>query len=509
MEKNEKIISGGYMQIPILEKTVTEELSGDFTLPDYQPDIKRLLRITAGVLPPSTYVGNHRAELEGGLDYYVLYMGSDNEVYCAPLSSEYKITVPVEGEDEEELLNLTASASVTADSVSGRVTSPKKLNIKCRLRARTTVLGEMPMGDAFENASEEIELLEDTAEVFRCYSGVGERISVSDDMICDSRDGEVRVICAEGNALMSEVSATAGGVAYRGDLYLKLLLCRENGGTPYCVTRKLPYSGIVPVEGVLGGFSALAKAYVCDLSVNVEEGRIATEVGLLVEAQACGRESVSYVKDLYSTRRKTDCSYKTVKMPTYAVATVGNFTLSDSLPLSETGIGQGEVVVDVSGVAIPEEYRFEKDRCHVEGRARFCILTEKEGEIAVSDIELPFRYECITQGETAQAVCDARVVSARARMDGERIGIDAEIGISILARGTVTEKLPDTVGFGEELTVNKGDLVICYPSREDSVWSVAKRYGKPLDSVVAQNRIDATLSPDSTETLKSLHHLTV
>ena len=44
---------GTYIQVPINEKSVMTDLSGDFTLPDYHPVIKRLLKIGAAVLPPA------------------------------------------------------------------------------------------------------------------------------------------------------------------------------------------------------------------------------------------------------------------------------------------------------------------------------------------------------------------------------------------------------------------------------------------------------------------------
>ena len=65
------------MQIPLCEKTVLTEVSGDFSLPDYQPEIKRLLRIRPCVLPAAPYAGAGNAEFSGTLDYYVLYMGND------------------------------------------------------------------------------------------------------------------------------------------------------------------------------------------------------------------------------------------------------------------------------------------------------------------------------------------------------------------------------------------------------------------------------------------------
>ena len=207
-------------------------------------------------------------------------------------------------------------------------------------------------------------------------------------MIIDNRDGEVRVIAGEGNALINEVTATDSSVACRGDLYLKLLMCRENGDAPYAVMRKLPFSGNVAVENARTGGSAMAKASVCDMSITVEDGRILTEVGLLCEVYCCVEEDVYYVKDMYSTCRRTECEYRAVEVLGKGIASCGNFTLSDSVTLEEAGIGQGAALIDAVGVAIPEEYHFESDKCMVEGRARFSVLYQKEGEYAVSEVEM-------------------------------------------------------------------------------------------------------------------------
>ena len=60
-----KRAQGGFVQVPMCDKSVIGEISGDFTLPDYQPEIKRLLRVTANILPATRYVGDRCAELSG------------------------------------------------------------------------------------------------------------------------------------------------------------------------------------------------------------------------------------------------------------------------------------------------------------------------------------------------------------------------------------------------------------------------------------------------------------
>ena len=60
--------------------TVAEEIGRDFVLPDYQPEIRKVLRVTPSVRPPSRFLGTDEAEFSGNVDYYVVYAGADNQI---------------------------------------------------------------------------------------------------------------------------------------------------------------------------------------------------------------------------------------------------------------------------------------------------------------------------------------------------------------------------------------------------------------------------------------------
>lgn len=512
MERYNTSLTGGYAQIPVADKTVSTDLSGDFTLPDYQPEIKRLLRVTASVLPPSRYIGDGEAEFTGIVDYYVLYMGSDNGVYCAPLSADYKINLPFDTSELGEsgyFGGFSGNATVSADMISGRVTAPRKLSIKCRLKTRAEIFAEMPLEDGFHADEEGIQRLNCSATVTRRLWGAGEMLRVSDEMICESGESELRVISAEGKTLISEINALGGAVSCRGELYLKLLLCRDGGGTPYTATRKIQFSQTIPVEGMTPGASASARGTVSEMGIVVEDGRIGIDAGIIVEVEGCREENISYVKDIYSTERDTENKYKRVTLLSGGEEFSGNFTLSDSLSLDDVNIARGSRAVDICGAVYPEEYAFDADKCMILGKARFSLLLEKDGEYSVSDIELPFAYRAATSGEFDRAIADGEIISARARMDDDRIGIDAEVGIrGSAAKGENTTMLAE-VGFGEEIGRERGKIVICYPSDDDSLWSVAKRYGAPLESLASLNSLQVTDGADSAKSLEGVKYLVV
>ena len=500
-----------YAQIPISEKMITAELSEDFTLPDYQPEIKRLLRIGACVLPPSKYVGDTRAEFAGNVDYYVLYTASDNGIYCAPLTGEYKIDVPVERGAEWSAINLVGGADVQADMISGRVTSPRKLNVKCRLKARARILGDVATGREYDGEQSN-ETLRKIADATRVIFGTDEMQRLSDEMILDSRDGEVRVICADGRAMMSEVICQDGEVTCRGDVYLKIMMAREGDGRPYTAQRKLPFSHSVGVNGVNSRCQASAKAVVCEMNLDVEDNRILIDLGMMTDVTVHKPERINYVKDVYSTVYKTDCTYKTLGLPGNNAALSSNFTLSDSVSLEEAGISQDCSVIDSWGVAVTDNIQCDADgRMTATGRARFTLLLDRGGEYSCSDIEMPFKYSADTGvcGEDAWGAVTASVVLSRARIDGERVGVDAEISVSGCVFDQSEISMLDSISFGDEIDKARGEYVVCYPSRQDSLWSVAKRYGATVSELARNNRISDGAPFDHTDSLTGVNYLVI
>ena len=502
--------NGAYIQVPINEKSTTTDISGDFTLPDYQPEIKRLLKVNAKVLPPSKYIGDSEGEFSGMIDYYVHYIGSDNQIYCAPVSAEYKTSVPMD-KSELTLVNMTADAEITPESVGGRVTSPRKLNLKCRLKTRARMYGDMPLDVGFMNIGGDNQILIESKQITRRMFAQSEMIRLCDEII-QSKESDTRVVSADGHVLIGEVSAGAGAVNVKGELYLKLIMCREADGVPYTTLRRLPFTQIVMTEGADASSHANARGSVCEMSINVEDDRVAIDAGIMLEISACKNEEVRYVKDAYSVTHRTACEYRDIQALCEGRAFNSNFTQSDSMTLEEAGLSPEHKIVDISGTAYPESAELDGSRWVFTGKSKYSVIVEKDGEYSNVEIEMPYRYSVDAKqndSEDSYASATAEIISTRARLDGERIGVDGEIMLTGVISCPDTTKMLDSVSFGEEIERRRGEYVICYPSKSDSIWSVARRYGRDIESLCRQNKIRVAESPDSSSTLEGVHFLIV
>jgi hypothetical protein len=137
------------------------------------------------------------------------------------------------------------------------------------------------------------------------------------------------------------------------------------------------------------------------------------------------------------------------------------------------------------------------------------MLSEKDGEISVSEAELPFNYKTSVEGEFTRAMAEAQVVFARARTDGDRVGIDAEIGFCGMACSDRTEKILSDALFAGDLERQRGEITVCYPSEGDTLWSVAKKYGVSLDALRKNNKIPDSIESDSQESLGEVKFLLI
>ena len=130
------------VQTLLCDKQEINEVSAEVSLPDYQPEIKRLVRVSATVSPPAHYVGAANTELSGSVDFCILYTGNDGSLYSTSHTSEYRIAIPVDLPSDAVLgEGLVCDADILPEPCNARVLAPRKLSIKCRLRARMRLFG--------------------------------------------------------------------------------------------------------------------------------------------------------------------------------------------------------------------------------------------------------------------------------------------------------------------------------------------------------------------------------
>ena len=504
---------GFRIQAPVCNRQVGVDLNTDFSLPDYQPEIKRLLRVKAVASPPDKYIGVGSADFSGTVDYCILYAGNDGALYSANRTEEYSFSVPLEMTSDFDIgEGLICDATVTPEMALGRVSSPRKLSLRCKLRADVRVFGTRVVEENVDaEAANALERLRGEALCAHIFYGNSDPIALEDEILFDSQWADLRMIAADGQVLVSDATAGSGCVTCRGEVYLKLLYCHEGGNdAPMSQIRKIPFVHTVSVDGCEVNCECAAHGVCNDIHVTVEDARVLCDVNMRLQIRAQRNEAVCFTRDLYSTSSEHENRYTELVLPTAIKCFNGNFSLNTTLSLEEAGIRTGMRVPDASVSSVSVGVERDAGKIYLCGKCRCHLILQEGDDLSAQELEVPFRYE--PDGITADAVeyePYVEAVSCRVRLDGERIAIDAELAVSACVRGEGRVRVLSEAKFGERVQRSASSYTVCYPAKTDTLWSVAKKYHRPVEAVAQMNALTNAASADSAESLAGVVYLLV
>ncbi len=491
--------TGYFTQMPVCDKHLSIEVNSDFSLPDYQPEIRRLLSSRVCVLPPSEYLGGGNAEVSGELSYRILYLGADGRLYSASLGDTYSFSVPFEYDSHSiNTDDLTLMCTVQDESVSTRVLGPRKLNVRTRLschaRAFSPSLYTPAMTGVHNETCIENRILEVPAvNAFRC---IGEPTVLTDIFPLDIQTDNVRVVDHDSRVLISECVPMDEKVTVKGEVLLKLLYCNDaESELPISALKKLPFTVTLPCERAEPSFECSAVGYAYDEKLTIGETGISIELLLTVYVRAQKNTAVPYINDAYSTERRTECESERINVMGALKCTNSNLTQNEVFRLEDIKLSPDAKIIDISGGCNLQSTEFDGGKLHFRGRSDYQLVYYHDEEFGIKEISAPWHFEldCRTAEKLEPSAVTASLIpsvpSCRARHDGERLFVDGELCFSIMSGHAQEIELLSKMIFCETHEKESGEMLLCFPEKNAQLWDIAKLYGESERKIRAENSI--------------------
>ncbi len=493
---------GAEYRTRILKKEVATELSSDFTLPDYYPEIRKLLRIDTNVSPGGRYIGGSTVEFSGRVDYEMIYVTADGGIASAPLGADFSFEVPLaRPENSVESYPIEAVADSEAENATARVLSPRKVNVRCRIMSRVKgycmveYAPETEGGGGLERLTEEI-MCSDS----RRY--MSEEQTLSFEIPCDT--AELSPIYGKADAAVKDIQASGGILTVSGDVRVNVL-CTENGDIQR-LSEKQPFK--CEIETDVHGDSAdteqwTAFPYVTETSTAVEDGRITVSVTVICCGDLHRSSPLTVICDAYSTEGNE--MVETEELEYSSVLAVGGETLKLRGRLRpRNGPLTGEsAVCDCGATARIEGCTVEFGRIKLTGVCRVSAAVSSAGDFSSVEDEIPFELTAvpiqIPEGDLS-CQCRAAVCGLECVIDGGEIKCDGDIYISYAVTQERRIDVVNSVRLEAAEQESRG-IVICYPSAGETLWGISKKYHAPVSSVASVNNLPlsqmASPLPDS------------
>ena len=471
-----------YFTEELFGETVFCDVSEEFSLPEYEPEIKKILRVTARVLPAGKYVGGGRAEFAGTVVYGIIYCGAEGEIGSVSLSSDYEFAVPMTHAEREPAVY----ADTRADSVVCRPLAPRRLQLRAKLKSKVEMLcrASIPECESPVNAC----LLRSVRSASRRTRFTGGEFDVTGDIKLKGKP-----IACDGSACVTEIRAENGSIYCRGEVWARVT-CVDGG---ICtVERKIPFERRFEAD-VTGteACRAIPFCWSCECAGDGEDGEISAIVE--VEAECAASFPVPITEDAFVCGTECVCERKRVELSSVRTCGMSKLNISGKRALSAEEAG-------LDSVCAPwYEISFDQGSAQTDGNVSgtvtvHCILASNDGGCAPARVEMPFKSAVCED-------CEGRVMrSLGAELSGLRLYCDsgaltAEGELALSA--AVTEKTQDEAvcsvkAQGAENGARKSGICVVYPQTGDTLWSVAKQKTVSPEVLCKMNGIDEDRSAD-------------
>jgi len=481
---HEKAALDKRLAVPALDVSFSSEAGEDVTLPDYYPEIRKVVGVFTKALPESKFLSGRVLETDGSVTASILYLGEDGGLASAPVVTEYTAQTAVNCDD----LNVpSVLVESRVENTVCRVTGPRKVSLKYRLRHKLLCSGEASGAEKAADteggrlsARDVLALELHPKEVRTAFASLG-NLGGALSGVLRERGGLKPVFC-DGVIRITEARSVDGAAHVRGEGILSALFYAPDG-TYVSARAKAPFEETLPVGEMREGDWVRVSGRSVSASLSPDEGgngeyRFEMEYDLEAEGQRGVTHALS--DDGYSTAAPTELEFAARDVYAPGVCRVSPLSVSGKSPSSSREAAAGEYLLGVWADAQAEELEAVGGRYILKGSCAVKAVKAGGGEVWAEEFSVPFRYECEGEAGDGEPVwrCDISVTEADGRLDGDRISVNLELCVSLSVRRRGKVEYLSGIKVDRNALTGDSDKLWCvyYPLPGERLWDVAKRY---------------------------------
>lgn len=495
------------MSRPVFDTSADHPMDCDIVVPDYCPDIARVLRTEAAASVDSTTLDSGRLTVTGTFSIRVVYIPENSRnVRCVPYETAFSHTFDLK--DPCERAYTQAGARVVFANC--RPVGPRRLQIRASLAVSVKAWCEQESEFLTGCDNGEVETRLRPVKVSGFVGAAERQFDVSEELEVPANKPPVSaVIHSRAAAVLQDCKLIHNKIIAKGEVLLKTLYACDSeddgAGRLEVAEHSIPISQILDMDGVEEDCGCDADFIPGPVQAEVREdgngeNRILT-VHLIVtaSARAYRTQEIAVVTDAFSPRYEMQMETK----PFTATHVVDRLHLNDmvrqTVDLPDTTLN---ALTDCDASAQVKENRFDADGLHITGdlTLTFTGVDDTGGPVS-AERTVPFEMREEFKGDGSSPTCEPRVkvLSVNAGLTGpNRVDARAECEVNALIMGTETGNSVSDMAVDEEKPAESAPartLTLYFADEGESLWNIAKRYRTPVEAVKRENDLEDDTLP--------------
>lgn len=481
----------------VYDGSVEQAVECDILLPDYCPDIVKILKCAVDTAVTSSVVSGDKLAIEGVSMVHIYYMAENTSIRHTEYKAPFGKTVELRGTPDRPAVIINS----TLDYVNCRAISQRRIDV------RGAVTMDIKIIDQRENqiisGGEGIEMRQSMISSTKITGVNAQRFSMEDDLeIGYGKATVANVIRYDQRADLMDSKVIAGKVVVKGELTLHILYQPEEDDMGLEVMEyALPISQIIDCDGV-------DENAVCDVDLSVLSCDIAPKLDAEGEYRLFSLNAelaVGVKAHLNVETPVADDCYSILYESRFQSQSIGFIQLVDMVRDTYTHKETVDLTPDVAAVldiwSQLGQSRWEafEDGISLSARVNICAFVRLDnGEVNYLEFPADTTHK-IALSKTAESILFSPSLSVGATsysLSGSgKIDIRCEIRVSGCIYNSFQMNSISNIQLDMESPKanNSNKLYIYYADAGERIWDIAKRYNTSVGAVMAENGIESDL----------------
>lgn len=489
-----------FIETTLFDQTAENPFDLDVHLPEYYPDVQRILK--CGVRPniQSVSVSGDRIVVEGSGTLRMLYAAEDQTI----VAFEQSVPISRTLHSPVDLAGASVCADGREDFVNCRASGQRRVSVHGVISLRVRAFGREELSIVCGSESDALQMKTSPVRTLS-LTGMGERVFAMSEVVeLGSEDPSIeKLLRADAALRVDSTKAVKDKLLVKGEAVVEWTYLPTEGNAPQRIRHSMPVSQILETTGVSEDDAqdvtlavqellltpkpdGSGEARLVDVALHI---RAHVRTGKLIQADA--------VTDLYATRGDLRTTWTDMELITPLETIRDSMSVRQTIELPGAGVSR---ILDAGADEVLVDVRTGEDGVEAACTASLSVLyLDTDGEPMVADTKADFLYSRHTPTQTGEIRCamQVQIASCKASLaDGS-----AEVQIEAVVSGTVyaveTRRLLRAVQLLDaQEEESPAALTIYFADEGESVWDVARRYRTTTQAILEENDLTEDVIPD-------------
>ena len=486
----------------IFSETNEQSIELDYILPDYLPEIFKILKCIAIPNIISYDISNDKLNYEMTVCIRILYCSENSN---AVQIIEQKLAYSKKIDVERNCINPDINITPHINYINCRAVNQRRIDIRGAV-STDVIISDMVSNEFITDVTGGSIYLKKTSITYPSdYIKNNKVVTISEEFdLGTSKPPVINIIRRKAVITSNDKKIIANKLIVKGEICVNMLYtyCKDNCNGIETMQFTIPFSQVVDMEGVDERFISSVDMNVvsCDVIPRSNGDGISERIECTVKINIICSAYRTVTSDLaideYSTMYKTTDERIGVKIEIPPKSINNTCVIKNTVTSSDEEL---DCVYDawctIKNFTVHNN--MENNCIIINGNANYCIIGKNaDGNPVICENDEPFTAEIAVDNISDSSITSIKIIPVSCSYNlavDSSVEIKAELKVIGYLKDVITVQGITDIFLNEDLPLDKNQkyaLKIYYTNENEDLWEIAKKYGTSVNAIIEENEIE-------------------